>query len=202
MNVRLIFSFCFLLYAGLLPAQKKHPPVYVIFDSDMGPDYDDVGAIAMLHAYADSGLVKILATIASTRYEGVGAVFEVFNTYFNRPQIPIGVPGGRALSLRDSQHWTDSILLKYPHTIKNNSEFPDAVALYRKILAAQPDNSVTIVTVGFLTNLAGLLNSQPDQYSSMNGKTLIGRKVRQLVCMAGKFPSGSEFNVNQDARAS
>jgi hypothetical protein len=27
----------------------------VIFDTDMGPDYDDVGAIALLHAFADSG---------------------------------------------------------------------------------------------------------------------------------------------------
>ena len=202
MNVRIIFCFCILLYAGQLPAQKKTPPVSVIFDSDMGPDYDDVGAIAMLHAYADSGLVKILATIASTRYEGVAAVFEVFNTYYNRPQIPIGVPGSKALSLRDPQHWTDSILSKYPHVIKHNSEVPDAVALYRKILAAQPDKSVTIVTVGFLTNLAGLLDSNPDRYSSMNGKTLIRHKVKQLVCMAGKFPAGSEFNVNQDATAS
>src|SRR5690606_5203914 len=26
------------------------PPVAVIFDTDMGPDYDDVGALAVLHA--------------------------------------------------------------------------------------------------------------------------------------------------------
>ncbi|MEO8416091.1 MAG: nucleoside hydrolase, partial [Ginsengibacter sp.] len=91
---------------------------------------------------------------------------------------------------------------KYHHTIKNNSEVPDAVELYRKILAQQPDNSVTIVTIGFLTNISNLLQSGPDHYSSLNGSELVKKKVRQLVCMAGKFPKGYEFNVKEDARAS
>ena len=64
---------------------QKTKPFPVIFDSDMGPDYDDVGAIALLHAFADSGYIKILATVASTKYEGVAAVFNVLNTYFKRP---------------------------------------------------------------------------------------------------------------------
>ena len=31
----------------------------VIFDTDMAPDYDDVGALAVLHALADSGEARI-----------------------------------------------------------------------------------------------------------------------------------------------
>src|SRR6267142_1448138 len=81
-------------------AQQRIP---IIFDTDMGPDYDDVGAITMLHAFADSGKVNILATMASNRYEGVAAVLNVFNTYFKRPDIPIGVPGGNAPDIRDKQ---------------------------------------------------------------------------------------------------
>jgi len=53
---------------------QKAKPVPVIFDSDMGPDYDDVGAITLLHAFADSGYINILATVASTKYEGVAAI--------------------------------------------------------------------------------------------------------------------------------
>jgi inosine-uridine nucleoside N-ribohydrolase len=30
----------------------------------------------------------------------------------------------------------------------------------------------------------------------------VKQKVKQLVCMAGRFPSGSEFNVNRDPAAS
>jgi inosine-uridine nucleoside N-ribohydrolase len=181
---------------------QKAKPIPVIFDSDMGPDYDDVGAITLLHAFADSGYVKILATIASTKYEGVAAVFDVLNTYFERPDILIGVPKGRALELRDSQHWTDTLLLKYPHSIKRNDEALNATEAYRRLLASQPDRSVTIITVGFLTNLADLLQSVPDKYSKLNGKNLVMQKVKQLVCMAGGFPSGNEFNVRMDAPAS
>jgi inosine-uridine nucleoside N-ribohydrolase len=174
----------------------------VIFDSDMGPDYDDVGAITLLHAFADSGYVDILATVASTKYEGVAAVFNVLNTYFKRPDVLIGVPRGKALELKDSQHWTDTILSKYPHKIKSNEEVSSAVDVYRKALASQADKTVTIITVGFLTNLADLLRSSPDQYSALDGKELVRKKVKQLVCMAGNFPGGNEFNVRMDAAAS
>jgi pyrimidine-specific ribonucleoside hydrolase len=176
--------------------------VPVIFDTDMGPDYDDVGAITLLHAFADKGEALILATIASTKYEGVGPVLNVLNTYFERPEIPIGVPRGYALTLRDVQHWSDTLLSKYQHELKSNAEALDAVELYRKVLALQPDSSVTIITVGFLTNISSLLQSQPDKYSPLPGRELIKQKVKNMVSMAGKFPSGKEFNVEEDAKAS
>jgi len=183
-------------------AQKAIKPVSIIFDSDMGPDYDDVGAITILHALADNGEARILATMASNKYEGVAAVLNVFNTYFKRPDVPIGIPFGDAVNMRDSQHWTDTLLAKYPHKIETNADAQDAVKLYRKILAKQPDHSVTIVTIGFLTNISNLLNTQPDEYSTLNGKELIAKKVKLLVSMAGKFPSGYEFNVDKDIAAS
>lgn len=189
-----------LLYSSL-SAQDTSPAVPVIFDTDMGPDYDDVGAMALLHAYADQGDAEILATVASTRYEGVAAVLNVLNTYFKRPDIPIAVPRGNAISTKDFQHWTDSLIANYPHSINLNKEVPDAVALYRKILAQQPDHSVTIITVGFLTNVAALLQSDPDQYSDLSGKELVEKKVQKLVSMAGKFPSGREFNVHEDVQS-
>jgi len=168
----------------------------------MGPDYDDVGAMTLLHAFADSGHAKILATVASTKYEGVAGVFNVLNTYFKRPDILIGVPKGKALEIKDNQHWTDTLLQKYPHKIKKNDEVLSATEVYRKALVSQPDRTVTIITVGFLTNLASLLQSPPDKYSKLNGKDLVNKKVKQLVCMAGSFPAGNEFNVRMDAAAS
>ncbi len=195
--VCILLCFCF-AYTGY----AQHKPVNIIFDSDMGPDYDDVGAIAILHNLADHHEANILATMASTKYEGVAGVLDVFNTYFKRPALPIGVPKSYALELRDWQHWTDTLLKNYPHAIRTNDEAWDAVKLYRKILAEQPDRSVTIVTIGFLTNLSNLLNTAPDEYSPLDGKTLVAKKVKNLVCMAGKFPSGFEFNVMQDAKAS
>jgi pyrimidine-specific ribonucleoside hydrolase len=198
MNIKKI-SFLVLLVAAACITSQAQRPVPVIFDTDMGPDYDDVGAITLLHAMADNGEATILATIASTQYEGVAGVLNVLNTYFGRPQLPVAVPAGKAVSTKDFQHWSDTLLARYPHKIKYNREVPDAVALYRKLLAQQPDNSVTIITVGFLTNIASLLQSPADAYSPLNGLQLVEKKVKHLVSMAGRFPEGSEFNIREDA---
>jgi inosine-uridine nucleoside N-ribohydrolase len=184
-------------------AQKSSPkPLRVIFDTDMSTDYDDVGAITLLHYYADHGKAKILATIASSKPPHIAACLSVFNTYFKTPDIPIGVPVGAANTDSDSQKWSDSIIAKYPHKIKTNAGAMDAVKLYRKILASQPDNSVTIITVGFFTNIANLLQSKPDSYSALSGEQLVNRKVLRMVSMAGQYPSGSEYNMDDQAAAS
>jgi pyrimidine-specific ribonucleoside hydrolase len=200
----LIFLFVFNYESVRSQSEFLKPvyPLHVVFDTDFGPDYDDVGAITLLHGFADSGYVRILATMASSKYRNVAAAINVFNTYFNRPEIPIGVVGGMALELGDKQHWTDSIIKWYPHQIQDNLQAFDALNLYRKILASQPDHSVTIITVGFLTNLANLLRSGPDQFSALNGIELVRKKVINLVSMGGRFPSGMEFNLDQDPNSS
>jgi len=45
--------------------------------------------------------------------------------------------------------------------------------LLREVLAGQPDRSVVIVQVGFSTNMARLLDSEPDQYSALTGHELV-----------------------------
>ena len=177
-------------------------PVKIFFDTDLGPDYDDVGALALLHAMADSGKIEILATVASNKNELVAPSIEVINTYFGRPALPIGAPKTNGVSMTSGQHWADSIVTRYPHTLKSTNEAPDAVEVYRKILSGQPDNSVTIVTVGFLTNLNNLLKSQGDNITPLSGRELVIKKVKKLVSMAGAFPEGKEFNVFKDSSAS
>ena len=78
----LLFTLCICCALNAF-SQRKAAPARIIFDSDMGPDYDDVGAITILHALADKGEAKILATMASTKYDGVAGVLNIFNTYFN-----------------------------------------------------------------------------------------------------------------------
>jgi pyrimidine-specific ribonucleoside hydrolase len=191
----------FLTIIGCQNPDRKPEPVNIIFDTDIGPDYDDVGAITLLHAFADSGRVNILATVASTKYPAVTQVLDVFNTYFKKPDLPIGVPKGNAVTDKDFQNWSDTIIVRYPHSVKSNDEIPDAVKIYRKILATQPDTSVTVVTVGFLTNLANLLDSPGDEFSDLTGGELVKKKVKRLVSMAGGFPKGREYNVWKDAAA-
>ncbi len=183
-------------------AQPRPAKIPVIFDSDFGPDYDDVGAIALLHAFADSGLIDILATGASCKHAHAAAALNVFNTWFGRPDLPVGVVKGDGVDIADWQHWTDSVISRYPHRIRSNDQAPDAVTVYREQLARQPDHSVTMITVGFFTNMARLLQSSPDAASPLDGVELVRKKVGKLVSMAGRFPAGMEFNVDKDPAAS
>jgi inosine-uridine nucleoside N-ribohydrolase len=180
--------------------------VPVIFDTDIGPDFDDVGAMALLHAFADKGEAKILATISCNTFHTTVPTLSVLNNYFHRPDLPIGVTRGDFPNKECGEKWAEFIIAKYSHNVKASNEAQDALALYRKILMSQPDNSVTIVTVGFFTNLANLLNSPPDDYSSLTGKELVQKKVKQLVSMAASLgkdgKGGNEFNVVVDAKAS
>lgn len=193
---------CTILSSCSLRSDHSDKPVSIILDTDIGPDFDDVGAITILHAMTRKGEAKILATVADNRYEGIAAVLNVFNTYWGEPDIPIGVPKGWAVDMSDPQHWSDTILAKYPHQIDSNVQAPDATEVYRKVLAAQPDHSVTIVSIGFLTNLGNLLKSKADGYSPLNGLQLVKEKVKLLVSMAGAYPSGKEFNMDHDSVAS
>lgn len=198
--------FLFALQAQSFFAQSLQQKVSIIFDSDIGPDYDDIGAISILHAMADKGECNILATIASNSYPRIAAVLNTMNTYFKRPDVPVGVVRGNSVNIGCWQKWDSVITEKYPHTIQSNDEAQDALKLYRKILASQPDKSVTIVTVGFLTNMANLLQSKPDEYSQLDGMQLVSQKVKQLVCMAACFNKDmgtfKEFNVKMDSSAS
>lgn len=180
----------------------KFNTVSIIFDTDLGPDYDDVGALAFLHAMADSGRAEILATVSSNKHPLVAPCINIINTYFGRPELPVGAPKTDGVSLTAWQHWPDSLIEKYPHSVKSTDDVPDAVYIYRKILSSQPDSAVTIVTVGFLTNIANLLKSQPDSLSPLDGRELVSKKVKRLVSMAGRFPSGKEFNIHMDSVAS
>jgi len=176
--------------------------VAVILDTDIGPDYDDVGALAVLHALADRGEVRPLAVISSNKNELTVPSIDVINTWFGRAELPTGAPKGAGPSFGASQKWPEMLVDKYPHKIKSTSDAPDAVETYRKILASQPDRSVTIVTIGFLTNLKNLLESEPDKISPLSGTELVKRKVKELVSMAGTFPEGREYNVLTDSVAS
>ncbi|WKN44873.1 nucleoside hydrolase [Tunicatimonas pelagia] len=175
--------------------------VSVILDTDIGPDYDDVGAMAVLHALANRGEAKILATLSSNRDTLTVPCIDVLNTYFWRPDLPIGAPADTGVVMAGRQRWADTLVAHYPHDSPNTAEAPDAVTVYRRVLANQPDNSVTIITVGFLTNLHRLLTSPPDAHSPLDGTALVKQKVKQWVAMAGKFPEGKEFNIRKDSLA-
>lgn len=166
----------------------------------MDSDVDDVGALAMLHTFADHNAVEILGVIVTTEDKYAPLCTDAINHYFGRPDIPIGALKGA--SLRDNSKYTKQLSQEFPHSLASYEEAEDATALYRKLLSSQPDSSVVIITIGHLTNLKNLIASTPDQYSTLSGLDLIKRKVKFWSCMGGMFPEGKEANFYRPDLAS
>ena len=190
---------CFagILLLSVLPlrAQKN-----VIFDTDMGPDCDDAGALAILHAMADKGEANILAIASCISNVNSAPTIEAINTYYGRPNIPVGALKDVGF-LEDTYSFIKDIAANFPNTLKTGANAPDAVKLYRQTLAAQPDNSVTLIAVGPLRNIRNLLQSAPDSYSDLNGIALVAKKVKTFTLMGGVFGSGTEWNMKQDGNS-
>jgi inosine-uridine nucleoside N-ribohydrolase len=213
MKLRPVLLLAALLSPAPRPALAAGPPVKVIFDTDMAADVDDVGALAILHAMADLGEAEILAVGISSRNENVGPTVDAINTWYGRPDIPIGYQRGIQVGYpadtgeATESKYAEAVAKSFPHRLARSSEAPEAALLYRRILAAQPDASVVIVSVGFLTNLRSLLDTPPHAVSPASGEDLVRRKVRLWVCMGGKFPDGrfanggGEYNLRIDTRA-
>jgi inosine-uridine nucleoside N-ribohydrolase len=196
-----IALFCCLLHISCSRTSVTQP-VSVIWDTDIGPDFDDAGALAMLHQLADSGRIRLLATMASNRYLHTIAVLQILNSWYGRPQLPIGLADSiSAPIVPDACGWTDSLMHHYGDFIRQAATPQPAVMLYRKLLATAPDTSVVIISTGFFSNLATLLRSGADRYAQVNGTELVRQKVKYLISMAGAFPEGREFNIYNDPAA-
>lgn len=165
-----------ILQLGILHGAEHDCPA-VIFDTDMGSDCDDAGALAVLHALADAGELRILGVVFSSgknRY-GVGAC-DAINTYYGRGDLPLGqYQGADVGDPRNS--YTRQIATntkRFGHDIVDKA--PDLVATYISILESQPDHSVTICTVGHPHGLVHLLRDP-------SGEKLVRSKVHRWVAM-------------------
>ncbi|MCB1224469.1 MAG: nucleoside hydrolase [Verrucomicrobiales bacterium] len=196
-----------LLLSSLL-ALTAHaaPAVPVIFDSDMANDCDDAGALAVLHALADRGEAEILAVVTNRKdvSNASAAAAAAINTYYGRPDIPIGtdkdgakVPPGKPSS------YAPALRDEFPHQALPDDQMPDALDIYRRTLASAADGSVVICSVGALSNLEDLVRSGPDAISPLSGADLIRTKVKNTVIMGGGFPrtASPETNIKLDPAA-
>lgn len=152
-------------------------------------DVDDVGAICMAHALADRGEAELLAVVQNSMPTlGIRAI-SVLNHYYDR-DVPIGAYKGTGLNTSGPYlHYISDLVANWPSTLGNSSQVSSGVDVYRQVLAAQADHSVTISSIGLLTNLAELLRSTPDKHSQLNGRELVAQKVKLLAVMGGEYPS-------------
>ncbi len=177
----------------------------VIIDTDYRADVDDVGTLATMHALQDRGEGTLIGVIGTTSGPNLVAAIDAVNTYYGRPNIPIGLATNPPNGTFGSDDYTHALAnpLRYPSQ-KTNATAPESTALYRQLLSQAPDNSVKIVVIGGQTAISRLLDSPADANNdgiNLTGKQLIAAKVSELVVMGGRFPTGNEFNIRLDTPA-
>ena len=175
----------------------------VIYDTDIGSSADDLFAMEMLYHYEDEGRCRLLGVMVDREGERNAAFADVMNTYFGHGDVPIGLVRD---GIKEPKVWIDYAHVAdtkdgegqpmFRRTVADYSSLPDGWQLYRRLLAAQPDHSVSIVSVGFVTCLAQLLTSGADEYSSLTGVELVRRKVKCIYLQGGMFGEAEEPDFN------
>ena len=175
----------------------------IILDTDIGSSTDDLFSIEMLHYYQQQGRCKLLGVVVDREGEDCAACADVMNTYFNHSNVPIGLVRD---GLKNPSVWIDYKALPtytkadgtpmFAHNISDYSQLPDGWQLYRRLLAAQPDHSVSICSIGFTACLAQLLESVGDTYSTLSGVELVRHKVKCLYIQGGSFGQSPEPDYN------
>jgi len=172
-------------YAKIINDLMMMPPTKkVIYETDMCLDVDDVGGLAMLHTMADNKEAEILAVCFNEVHPFAAPAIDAINTWYGRNDIPIGIYKG-SIENPDTSPYLEAVA-QFPHDLETKNT-PSALDVYKEVLAKQPDRSVTIISVGFVNNLADLLRSDPK---------LVAKKVKELVLMAGTTDGGG-FNLNR-----
>jgi len=177
----------------------------VIFETDMGNDIDDVLALDLLYKGTDAGHIRLIGVSLNKRSTTSFAFIDMMNTWYGYPDIPIAYTPA-AVDNKERDYTTPVVELKGANgeplfaRSRKAGGWEDPVAMYRRLLAAEADGSVVIVSVGFSGNLAALLASGADDVSPLTGRELLARKVKYFSVMAGSFgvKKRAEYNVVND----
>jgi hypothetical protein len=170
----------------VIPSSSATP---LIIDTDMMTDCDDAAALGMAHALADNGELNILGVVLSTRDHNNkhGNVISAINYYYNRPNIPIGIPSRPNMDDIRMEYcpFSVDIYANHPHDGIANQDRPAAVDVYRQLLHDAEDHSVTIVVIGNFYNIEDLLKSPGDQIDDRNGRDLLAAKAQKMIITGG-----------------
>lgn len=200
-----ILSFGLLLTAcsnnGSVPknAPSKENAPYIIYDTDIGSSTDDLFALGIIYYFAHHTDYELIGGIVCRMGDEYIKLADLMNTYYGFGHIPMGVERHGVENPRVyipysgiADMTNEDGTLMFKRSIDDYSALPDGWKLYRKLLAEHPDRSVKIISLGFLSSLAQLLKSGPDEYSPLSGAELVNQKVHSLYVMGGKF--GEEGN--------
>ncbi len=168
----------------------------VIIDSDLSRWWDDATAIGMANVLDQRGEVRLLGVLSDIRNPEAVAAIDAIDTAYGHGAIPVGAVADSDADTAP-HGYSDLLAARLPHRVRDADDAPAAVPLLRRLLAGQPDHSVTIVAIGAYTNLAGVLGSKAGDGSSLDGRQLLAAKVKRTVIEDGLFPNGTGPLTNE-----
>lgn len=161
----------------------------IIFDTDIGGDCDDAGALAVLQEAVRAGRARLMAVTVSTPNPYASACADAINRWYGNI-VPIGL--APVLYDEDASYyeqWYGRHIAKlYPNAFyPSGAKPPNAVRLLRELLVSSMGEKVTIVVVGPLNNMCALIKSGSDDISPLNGSELLALAAEEIVVMGGEF---------------
>lgn len=192
--------------ATLPQADDVPEPLRLIVETDMGNDIDDALAFDLIFKAVDDGRARLLAVGNHKLSPTATEYLDILCTWYGYPNTPLA-ESATPVRNDEAADYTEAVCrMTRPDgspafaRSKRPEQIENTVALYRRVLAAQPDSSVTVVSLGFATELANLLDSPADSLSPLTGRELVARKVKLLSIMAGSYGAKqrAEFNVVND----
>ena len=171
----LSISILSVLVASLIPSFAMtafaNPPIKIILDTDFGDDGDDLAALAVLHHFADLGEAEILAVGQSnSRWDAPGAI-DVINTYYGRPDIPIGIVDHKT---HEGDQYSSFLVKNYEFDLDLTNVSSASTSTDGRWLRLLTEREVC--GVGFKSNMRDLLKSKPDDISPLSGVELVRKK--------------------------
>lgn len=167
----------------------------ILFDTDIGADCDDAGALILLHRLCDRGEAELAAVTACYASPFAAGCIDAINTYCGRP-VPVGINHG--VPPFERSVYAEQLCREFPNCFPAGCDVPDTLDVLRRTLAGAEDGSVTFVVTGMLTSAARLVMSDPDAISPLSGRELIARKISRTVVMGGRFHGTWPMQIGRD----
>ncbi|MBE5782246.1 MAG: hypothetical protein E7329_02890 [Clostridiales bacterium] len=164
-----------------------------ILGTDWWTDCDDAVAVRLIARFVKEKKAQLLGVGLNAAMEYSGASLMGFMREEGLGDVPVGIDleatdFGRNPAYQKHLAETTGMPI-------TNRDLPDAVRLYRRILADATEK-IEIMEIGYFQVITAVLESGPDDISEKTGLELFKEKVKKVWAMAGKWDGDGEKENN------
>lgn len=167
----------------------------VFLDTDIGPDCDDAGALAILLYLHKTNVCRITGITHTTGSPyGLGCIDAICLRF--GLSFPLGTCADRDyLTTPECFRYTSAVVSSCENGYPPDAQQPDASDTLIRALSGESDDSVTFISIGPMRNLSRFV-------ADARTRGIFLKKVRRIVCMAGRFDTDdtAEWNVLMDIK--